>query len=181
MDKLDFSTDSAVNPLAFLAGGPRAEARKTRRKKPMGESSGTAFGDILEHSFLDTVGDLGPIKEFPPSDEAVQELLDTVRGAGDDLKNRPFPDEILRYKQAVRNFVHYVVENGFTVERYQTRRHLKTQIHVQVQIIDSKLEELAAGILTGQADQLERVSKIDAITGLLIDLTVTGKIRERDE
>jgi uncharacterized protein YaaR (DUF327 family) len=53
--------------------------------------------------------------------------------------------------------------------------------HVQIQIIDTKLEELAARILTGQADKLERVSKIDEIAGLLVDVTVTGRIRERDE
>jgi uncharacterized protein YaaR (DUF327 family) len=106
-----------------------------------------------------------------------------VRGTGDDLKNRPFPEEILKYKQAVRNFVHYVVENGYTVEKFQThRREMKGfRPHVQVQVIDSKLEELAARILTGQTDKLERVAKIDEIAGLLVDLTVTGKIRERDE
>jgi len=76
--------------------------------------------------------------------------------------------------------MHYVVDNAFTVEKSQTRRKGKTKIHVQVQIIDKKLEELAAVILSGQANQLERVSKIDEIKGLLVDLTISGVIRERD-
>jgi uncharacterized protein YaaR (DUF327 family) len=181
MDKVDFSADSTVNPLAFLGGGAKAGAQKTGRKKAARGAAKTGFDEILERSFLAPLGDLGPVQEVAPSEEAVQELLDQVRGAGDDLKNRPFPEEILRYKQAVRNFVHYVVENGYTVEKSESRRHMKIYTHVQVQVVDRKLDELAARILTGQADRLERVSKIDEITGLLVDVTVTGKIRERDE
>jgi uncharacterized protein YaaR (DUF327 family) len=185
MDKVDFSADSTVNPLAFLGAGGQAGTKKAARKKAAEKAGAgkTGFDEILERSFLEPVGDLGPVREVAPSEEAVQELLDQVRGAGDDLKNRPFPEEILRYKQAVRNFVHYVVENGYTVERFQThRREMKgLKPHVQIQIIDAKLEELAARILTGQAGRLERVSKIDEIAGLLVDITVTGRIRERDE
>jgi len=90
----------------------------------------------------------------------------------------------------VRNFVHYVVENSYEV---QSVTGLKKKIVVhgetrwievnyrQVQVIDRKLEELAAGILSGQITQLERVSKIDEITGLLVDLTISGAIKERNE
>ena len=51
---------------------------------------------------------------------------------------------------------------------------------MQIQVIDGKLEELAAAILSGQASQLQRVSKIDEIRGLLVDLTVAGTIRGSD-
>jgi len=83
----------------------------------------------------------------------------------------------------VRNFIHYVVENSLAIEKFQTKRRelRKLKPHVQIQVIDRKLEELAAAILSGQATQLERVSKIDEITGLLVDLTVTGVIKERDD
>jgi uncharacterized protein YaaR (DUF327 family) len=119
--------------------------------------------------------------ELPASEEALTELMDAVHSAGSDLIDRPFHDEILRYKKAVRDFIHYVVENGYTVEKSQTRRRGKTRIHVQIQIRDKKLDELAAAILTGQASQLEMVSKIGEIRGLLVDLTISGVIRERDE
>ena len=174
MDKVDFSAASLLNPaLSPKTGTKTAKAEPKHSRK-------TLFSKIMEDS-LRQAAELGPLREMPFSEEALTELMDAVHSAGSDLIERPFHDEILRYKRAVRNFIHYVVENSFAVEKFQTRRRGKIKIHVQVQVIDSKLEELAAVILSGQANQLERVSKLDEIKGLLVDLTITGAIRERDE
>ena len=124
-------------------------------------------------------GELGPLRELVPSEEALTELMDAVHSAGSDLIERPFADEILSYKKAVRNFVNYVVENAYTVELISFRRRGEPRAHIQVKVIDQKLEELAAAILSGQSNQLERVSRLDEITGLLVDLTITGMIKER--
>jgi uncharacterized protein YaaR (DUF327 family) len=174
MDKVDFSLTSLINPaLQQKTGAKKPESSpKTRRK--------TFFSDMLESSVRES-GGLGPIMRLPPSEEALTELMDAVHSAGSDLIDRPFHDEILQYKKAVRNFVNYVLENTFAIERTQTRRRGKLKIHVQIQVIDRKLEELAAAILSGQTQQLERVSKLDEIKGLLVDLTITGAIKERDD
>jgi len=177
MDKIDFNISSMLN--AASQPGLKAETKKARSKG--GVSGGrTLFSRMLE-SAASEAGELGPLKNIEPSEEALTELMDAVHSAGSDLIERPFHDEILRYKRAVRDFVNYVVDNAFAVEKLQTRRKGKIKIHVQVQIIDKKLEELAAAILSGQANQLMRVSKIDEIKGLLVDLTISGVIRERDE
>jgi uncharacterized protein YaaR (DUF327 family) len=183
MDRIDFSAEGTVNPFVLPGGTAKAGTKKTGKKKAPGESLNTGFGEVLERSLLGSPDGLGPVREMAPSEEAVQKLLDDVRSTGDDLKNRPFPEEVLRYKRAVRNFMHYVVENGYTVEKIHSRRRELRGLkpHVQIQVIDSRLNELAAGILTGQAGRMELVSKIDEIAGLLVDLTVTGRIRERDE
>jgi len=178
MDKVDFiNIPSVLNPASH--SGLKAEAKKTKSK---GGLSGyrSIFSKVLENAAEEEAGELGPLRELEPSEEALTELMDAVHSAGSDLIDRPFHDEILRYKRAVRDFINYVIDNAFTVEKSQTRRRGKTKVHVQVQIIDKKLEELAAAILSGQANQLERVSKIDEIKGLLVDLTISGVIRERD-
>jgi len=176
MDKIDFNTSSVINS-AFSRTGLKAEEKKARAKGGI-KSAKTLFSGLLENAAQNA--ELGPLRELEPSDEALTELMDAVHSAGSDLRDRPFHDEILRYKRAVRDFINYVVDNAYTVDKSQTRRKGKTKIHVQVQIIDKKLEELAAAILSGQASQLERVSKIDEIKGLLVDLTISGVIRERD-
>jgi uncharacterized protein YaaR (DUF327 family) len=179
---------TAVSPLIpSFQSGLKLETKKTRGEiKSKGK---TLFSKILEDS-IPQAGELGSLREIPPSEEALTELMDEVHSAGSDLIDRPFHDEILRYKKAVRNFIHYVVENGFAVEKSKSlvshnnpkvRRRGETKVHVQIQVIDRKLEELAAAILSGQATQLTRVSKVDEIRGLLVDLTVTGAIRERDD
>jgi len=179
MDKIDFNISSMLN--ASSQPGLKTEAKKAKRK---GGISGprTLFSGMLEGAAQEA-GELGPLLELPPSEEALTELMDAVHSAGSDLIERPFHEEIIRYKKAVRDFIHYVVENGYTVEKIQTphREYRKLKPYTQIQVIDHKLEELAAAILSGQASQLERVSKIGEIRGLLVDLTISGVIRERDE
>ena len=177
MDKIDFSVASLLNQPDGLKQG--AKKPKAGEELKGGRKSG--FSEIMQQSINDT-WELGPLMELAPSQEAVTELMDAVHSAGSDLIERPFHEEILNYKRAVRNFVHYVVENTFEVEKSQTKRRELRNLkpHIQIKVIDQKLEELAAAILTGQANQLERVSKIDEIKGLLVDLTITGAIRERD-
>jgi uncharacterized protein len=177
MDKIDFNISSMLN--ASSQPGLRTEEKKTKPKSGISGKK-TLFSEILE-SAAQEAGELGPLMELPASEEALTRLMDAVHSAGSDLIDRPFHDEILRYKKAVRDFVHYVIENGYSVEKSQTRRRGKTRIHVQIQVIDKKLDELAAAILSGQTSQLEMVSKIGEIRGLLVDLTISGVIRERDE
>ena len=183
MDKVDPSA-AALN--APFYSDLRSSVKKARDKGELQGKGKLKFREILENF---APADLGPLRELAPSEDAFTELMDAVHSAGSDLRDRPFPDEILRYKRAVRNFVHYVVENSYdvqidqgipikTVIRGETRWNRK--VFRQVQVIDQKLEELAATILSGQTDQLERVSKLDEIKGLLVDLTVSGAIREKD-
>ena len=184
MDKVDPATASLLKSTFYPNLKP--EIKKARDKEEIRKNRRLRFAEILERSA--SAGELGPLRELIPSEEALTELMDAVHSAGSDLKDRPFPDEILRYKKAVRNFVHYVVENSYAIENKLGL--IKDPAHrvlgnkkklILVNVIDKKLEELAAAILSGQTNQLMRVSKLDEITGLLVDLTITGMIKERDE
>jgi uncharacterized protein YaaR (DUF327 family) len=181
MDKLDFPGNilSSLNPAALggVAGG--VEAKKARDSKTSDRSKNgksiqgnqkTMFHSVLDMLLPSRNTELGALQETAPSEEAVQELLDEVHSAGDDLKDRPFPEEILRYKKAVRNFLHYVVENGYDVKREEYRFRQQTRVKTLVQVVDQKLEQLAAGILANQTNQLELLSRLEEIKGLLVDL-----------
>jgi len=178
MDKVDFTTASLINPSLYPDLKPGS--KKVKSRDGIREKGKNIFTKILEDA-AQQAEELGPLREISPSEEALTELMDAVHSAGSDLIDRPFAGEILNYKKAVRNFIHYIVENAYVLEKSQSQRRGKTKIHVQIQVIDKKLEELAAVILSGQASQLERVSKLDEIKGLLVDLTITGVIRERDD
>ena len=186
MDKVDSSAVSVLN--AALNSGLKTKAKKAKPKEELQGSRKSRFSEILEN--FAPAAALGPLKKFSPSEEALTELLDAVHSTGSDLKDRPFPDEILRYKKAVRDFVNYVVENSYEVYKDQgikkkvvIRGETKWNVGVyhQVRVIDQKLDELAAAILSGQSTQLGRLSKLDEIGGLLVDLTVSGVIKERDD
>jgi uncharacterized protein YaaR (DUF327 family) len=167
-----------MNPQAYSHVKP--ENKKTGKIKRNGKNE---FSRIFEALRGD--GDISPLEDMPVSEETLNLLMDEVRSSGDSLRNRPFPAEIIIYKQAVRNFIHYVVENCYKLE-YEagipkflkpgykgprgTDEAKKRKSYTKIQVIDKKLEDLAAMLLSSQMPQLELVSRLEEIKGLLIDL-----------
>ncbi|MCL2211734.1 MAG: DUF327 family protein [Treponema sp.] len=166
---------------------PSVYSRVKDEKKTKGAHKGerTDFSNIYNDLRGVTADNIGPLKNLPPSDDSISLLMDEVRDTGDRLKSRPFPEEILRYKQAVRNFINYVVQNAFSKETeagipnkfkpaFQGRRGTPEaqdyKEYVKIQVIDKKLEDLAAMLLSSQGRQMELVSRLEEIKGLLIDL-----------
>jgi uncharacterized protein YaaR (DUF327 family) len=158
------------NPGAYgeaLANSAKAEARKSgaSKTKKSGKDKKRSFVSLFEKAAEVN------LHELPPSDESVHLLLDEVHNLGDALSRRPFVEEIKAYKQAVRNFIHYVVENSFTTEEHISGANLlKRKKFTLIQVIDKKLEEMAAVILQGQSAQLRILGALEEINGLLVDL-----------
>jgi uncharacterized protein YaaR (DUF327 family) len=181
MAKVDPSS-VLMNPSAYsqVRGEEKKEKGRAIRRGENGR-----FSRVFNEFRAKTGDELGPLRDLPVSEETAVMLMDEVHSAGSALKDRPFPDEIVRYKQAVRHFMYYVVENSFTVEfekglpRFMlpgftgqrgTDESRKTRQYTKIQVIDKKLEDMAAGILAGQRDQLKLIAGLEEINGLLIDL-----------
>ncbi|MCL2878654.1 MAG: YaaR family protein [Treponema sp.] len=174
-------TSLFMNPSAYTQV---KDDGKSRRNKPAQRTGGKTFSRIFDEFRVITGDELGPVRDLPVSEETATLLMDEVHSAGSALRDKPCPDEIIRYKQAVRNFMHYVVKNSFTVENEKglprfmrpaavnqpgtARDDAKT--YIKINVIDAKLENFAAGILTGQISQLKLIAGLEEINGLLIDL-----------
>ncbi|MCL2138114.1 MAG: YaaR family protein [Treponema sp.] len=169
-----------MNPSAYTH--IKDDSKKAKSTRFSGK---TGFSKIFNEIKGKSAGEMGRLVNLPVSEETINLLMDEVRSAGDTLRGRPFPDEILRYKQAVRNFMHYVTQNCYSLERetgipkflkpgYKGRRGtpeaMKQVTYTKIQVIDKKLEDLAAMLLSSQMSQLEITSRIEEIKGLLIDL-----------
>ncbi|MCL2196417.1 MAG: DUF327 family protein [Treponema sp.] len=180
MAKVDGTDPSLyMNPSLYKQVSEEKKTKGTRR----GER--TEFSSVFNDLRGVTADNIGSLKNLPPSDDSVNQLMDEVRDSGDKLKSRPFPEEIMRYKQAVRNFINYVVQNAFSKEteagiqnkfkpafkgRRGTPEAQDYKEYVKIQVIDRKLEDLAAMLLSSQGRQMELVSRLEEIKGLLIDL-----------
>ena len=110
-----------------------------------------------------------------PESEILASLLDSVSASGDALKERPSPDNIVNYKEAVRNFMKFVVSRAYKKETsagIKIRKGLEfsQKEYTQIHVIDEKLERLAAGILSNQKDKLAILAAVEEINGLLVDL-----------
>lgn len=169
MAKVDFPESQApfLNPTIYSS--TQAELK---RQKKSGKAEPTAsFAKVLKTSEEDSLTAPVALPEGISSSEALQYLLDQVHTAGEELKEKPFQEQILHYKEAVRNFIKYVVDNTYSVEeKISGTNILKRKKFTIIQVIDKKLDQLAAGILAGQASQIQILSKLDEIKGLLINL-----------
>jgi uncharacterized protein YaaR (DUF327 family) len=168
-----------MNPSAFSQVKDDKKAKNTRR------TGKTDFSRLFEDIRGKTAGELGPLENLPVSEETLNFLMDDVRSAGDTLRKRPFPDEIIRYKQAVRKFMHYVVENCYSLDyengipkflkpgfkgQRGTPESMKQITYTKIQVIDKKLEDMAAMLLSSQMQHIELAARLEEIKGLLIDL-----------
>jgi len=184
MARVDGDVPSLYMNPAVYSQAKKEEYKKTRAARP-GAAGKTEFSRIFDEIRGKTAGELGPLLNLPVSEETLDFLMDEVRSTGDSLHSRPFPDEIIRYKQAVRNFMHYVVEHCYKLDHetgipkflrpgYKgprgTPEAMKQITYTKIEVIDKKLEDLAAMLLSSQMPQLELASRLEEIKGLLIDL-----------
>jgi uncharacterized protein YaaR (DUF327 family) len=165
-----------VDKIEIPGGGtpafnPASYAARTEAQKPKGKGvKKNAFSRLLEQQEVRETEEAFALADYPPSEEALRELLDDVHSAADALRLRPLGEEIKRYKQAVRHFLHYVVANNYSVKTENYLLNHKKRRMVQIEVVDQKLEQLAMGILSGQLGQIEILARLDEITGLLVDL-----------
>jgi uncharacterized protein YaaR (DUF327 family) len=81
--------------------------------------------------------------------------------------------------------MHYVVKNSYALEHEAgipkflkpgfsgqrgTPGSMSQKQYTKIQVIDKKLEDLAAMLLSSQMPQLEMAARLEEISGLLVDL-----------
>jgi len=155
-----------VNP--FL---PPLLPRRKEEEKKTGKGRGL-FRSVLGRAVDESKSDSGlpSLAGAPFSQADLEKLMDQVHEAGDRLKENPRVDLVQSYKLAVRDFIHYIVEHSYALERRESRRKLDQRIYFRIKVIDDSLEKLAAEILKNQRDKLEILRRVDEINGMLVDL-----------
>ena len=111
-------------------------------------------------------------EKYPePEYEEVEELLKEIYNVGDRLKALPTLENIKKYKSAVKAFLKYLTQRMVGIEEKTSGTHiLKRKRFTLIKIIDTKVEQLSLEFLKNQGEQIEILSKIDEINGLLIDI-----------
>ncbi len=152
-----------------LSSGFSFRRSKTSRGKRRERIHTQPFSSLLETTEQDQIagGEYG----LGEVDGELEELLDTVHDKGEELKREPTLANIRVYKRAVRGFLAYVVKRGLVAEEHVSGTNvLKRKKFTLLKIVDRKLEQLAAGVLRGQQEQLRILKQVDEIHGLLVDL-----------
>ena len=146
----------------------RREVGEKRESRKSGRVKRRSFGSELREA-----GATSGAERRPEDVEAeTAELIDAVFAAGDRLKERTDRETLAEYKEAVRGFLSAVVSRGIGIEEHTSGAHItRRKRYALVQVIDKKLEQLAAGLIANQQNQLDVLARIDEINGLIVDLT----------
>jgi uncharacterized protein YaaR (DUF327 family) len=185
MNNIPENTVSHLNPAVYA--NLNVENKKIKHKATVREGKETLFAKIFDETIEEqekadarflTTGDI-------TTEETLQELMDAVHSTGDSLRNHPLPNEVMHYKKAVKDFLRYVVENTYVIEQEigipnslkpgfkkprSSPEAKERKTYQMIQVVDRKLDQLAAVILAGQSTQLDILARLEEITGILVDL-----------
>ena len=125
-------------------------------------------------------------------EDAAIYLKDAVDNAGNDLSEAVTDENIQKFKNAVSQFIKFVVDNNCDVSSKRKKNRLGKDMMVpsrtsfffsnysvppkkinpryQVQVINEKLDALTRATLEGQMNNLKILAQVDEIKGLIIDL-----------
>jgi hypothetical protein len=105
------------------------------------------------------------------SKEKLGALLEQITAQGKRLGEVPTYAELKAYRELVRSFLGEVVGRAYTLQS-QTGwdRQGRQKLYSTIKEIDQQLAGLAEDVRQGQERQLDIMSRLDAIRGMLVDL-----------
>lgn len=98
-----------------------------------------------------------------------ENLVQEITQQGERFYKNPTLQELKLYKSMIKKFLKYVTDRMFAVEQH-TGGKWKQKIYTISKVIDTKLEALTKLVVSQQANNINLLSALDEIRGLLIDL-----------
>lgn len=165
MEKIGFPSASAfhLNP----------EKKGKRKKDEKKTGSVSRFSALLSESEK-TGESQGLYESVEAGHEKLEEILDDLYQLGETLKSEQTIANLKQYRQTIKHFFKYVVNNGIeaeTVAGIRNPRTMEQKQYTLIKVVDTKLEKLAAYILSSQKNQIEILRGVDEIYGLLVNFT----------
>jgi uncharacterized protein YaaR (DUF327 family) len=157
---------SRIDSLGEAASYHIPDKKKTQKKE---KAKSRSFSRLVEEA----EGAEAPSEELeePQERRAVEELLDGVFAAGDQLKKLPTLETVKDYRRKVKAFVKYVVSRTVALRETASGANiLRRKRFTLVEVIDKRLESLALSVFSAQREQIAILAQVDEINGLLIDL-----------
>ena len=180
---MDGVSSSVNNASGLYFAGLQGAQEQLRAKKKAGVSKAprSSFASVLQRTHEEReLEEAGLPKEIVGMDsaDAVIYLKDAADIAADRLKARQTPENFAEYRKKVTQFMRYIVKYNFKrvqKKHYRSnpKRHLKLNDYVQIQVVNQKLDEMARWLISSHRDTLGMLSRIEEISGLLVDLMAT--------
>jgi len=144
--------------------GSEKKGIKVKKKKEKKSISGGV--NVLHSSFYDQL----KIAETQDLQLEFDNLVDEITRQGEKFSKNPTYEELKRYKSMIKQFIKYTTERMLSVEHHTGGTRIRQKLYTLTKIIDKKLSELTEMVIKGQIKNIQLLSKLDEIRGLLIDI-----------
>lgn len=124
-----------------------------------GGSTGDAFREQMGNQMKDDYR-----KHF-------NDLFDELTSLADIILGRMDISLFERYRGQLKELLQAAIKNAYILNsEYVTDRNGRQRVYETINIIDSKLDELAKEILHDNGDKLDYLSRVDEVRGLIMDM-----------
>jgi len=134
-------------------------------KRKKGKKASRPGIDIVHSKFYDEL-------KFAETEQlhlAFDRLVEEIAKLGERFAKNPTQELLKIYKSMIKDFLKYVTDHMFQIEHY-TGGRMKQKIYTVTKIIDERLHDLTVYVMSQQARNIDLLSTLDEIRGLLIDL-----------
>ena len=105
---------------------------------------------------------------YRKSQEQLKKMIDDIKKKGNRLVITKTYIDVVNYKKMIKEYLESILKY-----MYDTKKDIsfwQTQYFITVDTIDLKLEELTAGFLNNEMENINIASTIDEIQGLIVDI-----------
>lgn len=102
------------------------------------------------------------------TDQRLKEMLDDIEKLGKKLTSTRSVSDARAYKLKIQEYLTFIVKNIYVLRREPGP--FNYGIHVRIEIINQKLDELTKELIEEQKDTIDLANRIEEIRGLLVDV-----------
>ncbi len=159
-----------------ISSSTRSSLKREKKSRKSGNRKTNSAGTISStpaEKYSIQFDELFTLDTVEAAQNPLEDILDEIHEAGEKLKEQPILDNIKKYRQAVSDFMNFIVKNTLetnTVVSKSINPLKKQKRYTIIRVINEKLERLASGVLQNQLDQLRILEKIEEINGLIVNL-----------
>ena len=136
----------------------KAAPSRTERKEEVAKAS-TTFTDVIAN------------KRQSTALEKMNGMMKDIETQGEKLAEHRTIDDLRKYKKMVKAFMEEAVNNGLQLEEQRGfNRRGRTKVYKIVKEVDSRLTQLANDVINKEKSQIDVLSKVGEIQGLLINI-----------
>lgn len=102
------------------------------------------------------------------SEQRLKQMLEDIEKLGKKLTSTRSVGDARAYKLKIQEYLSFIVKNIYVLRREPGP--FNYGIHVRIEIINQKLDELTKELIQEQKENIDLANKIEEIRGLLVDV-----------